>query len=499
MHRFSLAPAFVAFALVALCASAWAGQPPTPPANVDWEKQLADFKSDDAEKQKAAEQVFLDAGSRGFNELSALQRSDNAALVKRANELREKINQKSVQLFNEVVGLKQKIDTEPLSVPALQELQKKWLGVASYASQNAIKQNCFQLAHQAQSQIQTVQQTNKELAELDEQLKKTPPEQKQHIASLNLTRATSLRTVQRVADAIAAAQEGLAAGGQTCRHSPALLRLLAELHLQKQDYKNAEPVCQQILKDHPRSLDVKFAHSSLIEISSATQRWDEALARAKEFLTAFPVDETAQESATSLLDTLKENHDYARVGPLADWLVQTLPIDRVDPEVARYAAAWSEYLLKDLVKAERLYQSLQLNYADVMPAEEVAGALVRVKAKAGGTFGKEPAEGDEGPAGALARFLKAIRTRDAKLLVTVVPKDEAKNYEELLDSGEMIPPITFGDFILKEAKLEEDKNNATLTVDYFDAGCDKPTPLPQKAVKEDGQWKIRWSGPKAEE
>ena len=55
------------------------------------------------------------------------------------------------------------------------------------------------------------------------------------------------------------------AGGKNCRLTPAALKLLAELYTNRKDHKNLEAVCGRIIKDYPRSLEVKFAHKSLVD------------------------------------------------------------------------------------------------------------------------------------------------------------------------------------------------------------------------------------------
>ncbi|MFH0938993.1 MAG: hypothetical protein V1899_06910 [Planctomycetota bacterium] len=470
-----------------------------PSQTVNWDRHLADFQSAVAEKQVAAAQVFLESGSSGYNELGALLKHADADVVKRAAALREQINRRSMQLFSEMAGRRQKVDSEPLTASALQELHKGWLRVAAYAPQSSFKQNCFQQAVEAQQLAQTVEATNKELALLDEELKKLTNEQTVGRAATQLSRANALKMLQRDADAIGAAQATLDIGGKECRHAPAALKLLVELHLRRQDLKNAEVFSRRILQDHPRSLEVKFAHQSLMDLLVCGDRWDEAFQQVKSFIGAFPLDSDAQDQAYSLLESLMNADDYNRVAALTDWLMNILPMDRLTLDVPKYAGGCSEYVLKDQAKAARIYKLILDKFADVVSAADMNAALSRVQVKAEGKFPKEPVETDEGPAGALARLLKAVRDRDSKTLALVLSKDQAEQAEQLLAAENFISSITFADYIVKATKVAEDANHATLTLDHYTPSAALPESMEQTAVKEDGQWKIEWKNQKGDE
>ena len=146
-------------------------------------------------------------------------------------------------------------------------------------------------------------------------------------------------------------------------------------------------------------------------------------------------------------------------------------------------------------KAEIAYKALAVDYADVVKASEVDAVLKRIKAKMDGTFPKEPKAGDEGPAGTLAQYLAAVRARDAKLLAAVVPADEAVEAAGKLtcEECELIHSVTFADYILKKATIDGD--NAEIALDYYDTASNTPRTIVEKAIKEKGAWKIKWSDP----
>ena len=187
-----------------------------------------------------------------------------------------------------------------------------------------------------------------------------------------------------------------------------------------------------------------------------------------------------------------------RAGALAEWLLETLPLDRMVPDIPKLAGRCNEYLLKDFAKAEKMYQLLQDQYPDAVSVAELAAALARVKLKAQGKFPAEPAETDDGPAGALAKFLKAFRKRDGKALAGIVPKSEADKYENLAATGEGVFEALFADFVITAIKLDDKQESAVLSLDHYDSAASKPVQLTQKAVKEDGQWKIQWNSPQGE-
>jgi len=481
-------------------------QPPAPPApaasapqaNINWLKELADFQSADPEKQKAAAQVFLEAGAHGHELLGTLLKNSDQKIVARAKELRQQLEKQAAQVFEEATTQAQKVESEPLTAAALRELQQAWLRAGASACDERIKRYCQQSAASIPQRLKELEDTIQELASLEAQLQALTPGPSVMRASLQMRRANSLKSLQREEEALQAAQAALEAGGKDCRLTPGALKFLGEIYSQRKDHKNLESICERIIKDYPRSLEVKFARQSLVECSAAENRWDDAVKQAKEFVDAFPLDEDAQEQAYSLLGALTNDEgDYLRAHELAKWLLQTLPLDRIAPAVPKLAGLCDEYLLKDLTAAKKMHEVRRDKFTDAVNVAEEDAQLARLQKKADGKFPAEPAENDEGPAGALAKFLKAFRKKDSKAVAAVVPKKEAGKYEEQLAKGEGLFEAVFADFVLTGVKLDDKKESATLTIQCYDSASGVPSPLTQRAIKEDGQWKIEWNLPAA--
>jgi len=310
-----------------------------------------------------------------------------------------------------------------------------------------------------------------------------------------------LKTLQRDADMLAAAQDAAQNSGKEGRFTPVALKLQAEAYVRLEDNAKLEAVCHTILAEYPRSLETKFAHQSLLSLLSDARRWDDAVRQAQAFFSAFPVDQEAQEAVCGLLENLmNEERDYARAGPLAEWLVQALPPDRLKPDALKYSGGCAEYVFRDFAKSERAYVLLRDRFADAVSTDDMNAALARVRMKSEGKFPKEPRDTDAGLAGVFARFLKAARLRDAKALESLVPKNDVKDFTERLGdtTEELIPTLVFADFILKKADTDDAAGKGKLLFDYFESSSDKPKPLTEEAVKEDGQWKICWQDPEEE-
>ncbi|MCY3023320.1 MAG: hypothetical protein NTW87_30445 [Planctomycetota bacterium] len=495
-------------ALCLSCSAAARAEEPKPPAPqppkvvsanpmgvTDWTPHLRDFQSADAARQQAATQVFLDAGARGHAVLNAFLKNASPDVVKRATEARQEIDARSWKMYQDVAAEHGKLRKQPLTAAALENMRQAYMRMGMYASPVQLKQLSFQTAAELQKTIKAVEEAGTELAALDVQLQAAPEPKGLARAGIQLQRASALKTLQRDADMLAAARDAVAASGRDGRHTPGALKLEAEACSRVEDAKGLEAACRRLLTEYPRSLEVKFAQRTLIDLLSASQKWDEAMQQAKAFLAAFPVDEEAQDAAYSLLDTLRnDERDFVRLAAMAEWLMGALPLDRLKPEVPKYSGGCNEYIFRDCAKAARAYTMLRDGFTDLVSVEDMNAALARLKAKTEGKFPKEPLETDPGAAGAFARFLKAIRTRDAKALAAVAAKDEADDLVERLgdSSDDLLPTILFADFVLKQVQENEAKDAAKLTLDYYEASASKPKTVTQEAVKEGAQWKIKW-------
>jgi tetratricopeptide (TPR) repeat protein len=499
IHRLIAIPALL------LASQAFAEQNPPPNPNlpkieapaapvVDWPQMLKDFQGGDAAKQEAAAKVFFDSGSRGHSELAALLKHENKAIAKRAGELRDKIEQRSQEIYRQAMDLHNKIQMEPLSAENYKKLGDSWLAAAGYVTKSDFKQVCFQQVLESKKAAQRLEQNLKQLAQLDDMIKALKPEQAVERSAHLLSRAEMLNTLRRFPDAIKDT-EAVAAADNTKRFTPQALKLQATLRLQLQDTEKGFADCRRILQEFPRSTEVKAAHQLLIENLQAIPKLDEAIAQVKLFAEAFPLDEDAQSAVDGMLASLAEEHDFARIASFTDWMQNTLPPSRLSADVFKYGGAAHEFVLKDYARAAQAYETLRDKYSDQIDAVHLIAALKRLKAKQDGVFPKEPVETDAGPAGALAKFLKSVRTRSVAGIKTLVPKADAEKFSQILEisGGEFVTNTIVASYIVKEVKAAEGANEAQLILDYYNFDADQPEPVTQRAVKEDGVWKISWT------
>jgi tetratricopeptide (TPR) repeat protein len=502
------APATLLFVLTAACVSAeqTPNVPPTnphalppPPAQVDWKQKLQDFQSTDAAIQQAATNTFLASGFPGYSQIASLLTHENKDVVARATEVRKQLEQRSQAIFQQTVELHTKMQDQPLSAENYKQLGEAWLAATPYIVKNDQRQICFQQAAESKNAIARLDQMNKQLAALDNALAEMKPEQAVERSSHLQSRAELLQNLQRFPDAIKAA-ELIIASDKTGRFVPAALKLQASLHMRIGEIDKGAAACQRILQEFPRSLEVKSAHQLLIENLIGQKKIDEAIDQVKQFYAACPIDEDAQESIDSMLNYLTEEHDFKRIAGFTDWMQKTLPVNRCSANVYKYGGAANEYLLRDYVKAELSYTVLREKYTDEMEIEHLDNALRRLKAKKMGVFPKESTDADAGVAGVLAQFLKAVRTRDVAAVKMLVPRAEQANFANILgqSGGEFVTEMIVGDFIVKELK-PEGATDMTLVLDHYGFNADQPEKMEQKAVKEDGEWKILWDVDAGEE
>jgi len=459
----------------------------------DWERHLFDFQAADAEKQKTAMQAFVDSGMRGFNEMQKFVNSANADIAARAKQVQTEINKQSWERYTQCAALKTKVDNEPLTVPALQHLLKAWMAASTYSSQNALRQSGFQQASATQKQIQEVEGAQRNLTQHDESLKQTPETHKIARAGIQLDRANAFKILHRWDELIAACNTALEQGGPHWRLKPATLKMLVEAFESKQDSKSAGTYASRIIKEHPRSLEVKFAHENLLDTMVVDAQWPQAIEQLKAFYAACPIDSDVNDKILGTLSTMMdEHHEYKHVAVLAEWIIATLPRERLSPDAPKFAGGTSEYVLKDYSRAEKYYHMLGELFGDMVDPKDIDIVIVRVKQKAEGKFPKEPSETDAGPAGALARFLKAIRAKDRKAAAAAVIKEDAASYAEGDDLDNLIPGVTFADYIVKKVDIDEPAGRAVLTIDFYDASSATPQEITQDAVNEDGVWKMEW-------
>lgn len=474
--------------------------PLNPQQPSDMRPVLEDFQGADPAKQQAAAKTLLDAGSRGYTSLAPLLKHSHPDVAKRANELRGQIDAQSLKMYRDIEAERQNLQKQPLTVEGLEKLRQSWISLAVYASQNALRQFGIKNANELNVTIEGVKTAGAQIIEFDKELNANKDLKGLARALIQTERANALKTLQRDAEALSAAQDAVASSGKTGRHTPGALKIQAEIYSRQEDVKNLEAICKTLVQDQPRSLEVKFAHKTLLELFSGDQRMDEALASAKAYLAAFPVDKDVEDDVYGLMDTLMDDvQDYTRVASLTDTLIEMLPNSRLRPEVGKLNGGCYEYVFKDYAKALRGYSLLRDQFTDAIDPTDMTAAITRLQAKIAGTFPREAAETDAGPAGALAKFLKAMRTYDQKLIVEAVPKADAEEYVETMKDGgdDRVPGLTFADFIVRRVDIDEKAATAKIQIDYFEAGSVKPTALTQSAVKEGETWKMQWEDPES--
>ena len=499
--RFGYCILLLSFLLSALPGRAEQAKPIPPQTVTDWTPYLTGLQSADKAKQEEAAKFFVDAGGRSYLVLDPLLKHSDEDIKQQVARIKEQIEARSTKLYEEACAEQVGLRRQPLTTAAIENARQAFLRLAVYTPQNPLRQLGYQNAAELQKTAQDVEAAGQQLAALDKQLQDTPATQGLLRAGLQMERANALKTLQRDADTLAAAQDAAQLSGKDGRFTPAALRFQAEAYLRQEDNPKLEAACRAILTDYPRSLEVKFAHQTLLNLLAAANRGDEAVREAREFLTALPLDQDAQDAVFFYLDELmSETRDYVRAGQLADWLMDTLPLDRLKIEAVNCSAGCNEYVAHDYAKAIRAYTLLHDRFPDLMKAEEMSAALARVKLKQEGKFGQEPGAADPEPAGTFARFLKASRSRDLKALEELVPKDKLKDFTAHLadDMEDLAPALVFADFILKQVVADEAAGKARLLFDYYEPSSNKPKPLTEEAVKEDGKWKINWQDPEEE-
>lgn len=461
----------------------------------DWAPYLADFQSSDVAKQEAAAQAFLNAGQLGYNNLGTLLTSTDAALLKRVKELRAKIDTRSYKLYSDADQLRERVFSKPLEIDTLEDLKSKWTEVGVYSSVLEVKQRAFQTLSEIKRAIGNVDAAKRKLKDLEADFKVIPPPQGLYLASLLISRAEAYKLLLRDKDVLGSAQEAEQASGKTGRLTPVALRIQIEAFQRLADFEDMRTTCRRLLTAFPRAIEVRFARQAIIDSLVRERRFDDAIRELKDAFAAFPIDEEFQQSLTSLLSSLMDQeHDYKRVADLSEWALGALPLERIDADIPKCFGGCNEYVTRDFTKAERGYTLLHEYFPDMIDPKDVDKVLERLKLKAAGKFPKEPAEKDGGPQGALAGFLRAVRTRDAKALTDFVPVEEAEGFKQELDTpgNTFVPLLTFSDVIVRNVELSPKKDSAILFIDiYPSAGLIAKSAI-QSAFFEGDKWKIRW-------
>jgi hypothetical protein len=461
----------------------------------EWERFLVDFQGDNVEKQKVATQALNDSGARGFNEVTKFLTSPNADLAKRAKQLQAAINLKSFEHFSATTAYMNKVESAPLTVPALKDLQKAWIATATYSSAPPIRQESAKQANTIQQLIHSVEAAQVTVEQQDKLLTETPEVHKLQRASILLDKAKALKTLRRHEEIVATVNKALDMCGPQWRQKSAALRLLIESSEAKLDSKMSSLFARRILAEHPHSLDAKFAYDTLVSSAMADGQWAEAFQLLKSLYAVCSLDTEVNDRIFSVLNELHSEHrEYTHVAAMSEWICTTLSQERLTPETLLLAGNCSEYVIHDYVKSEKYYRQLGDVFSDVVDPKDLDVVLARIKRKAEGKFPKEPTLTEEGVAGVFAKFLKAIRTRDFKTAAALAPKDEVDQYESGENVEGLIAGLTFADFILQKVTLDEKGERATLTIDLYEADSNTPKPLTQIAIKEDGVWKILWNG-----
>jgi tetratricopeptide (TPR) repeat protein len=461
----------------------------------DWKPILDDFQGSDPARQQVAIKTLVDAGNSGFQNVTPLLKKNDEALSKRVKEVQRQIEARSGEMYQAVCAKHVQLLSKPLEAAPLEQLAIEWDQLFAYTPNPRLQRDAWQYANDMRRRSKNVEAANQKLTEVDNELVKDPAPAGIARASLLVNRSEMLMALQRYKDALISAQDAITAGGKTGRMTPLALKILAENHARLNDTEHARGACNTILADFPRSLEVHFAHQAILDSYIQDRRWDDAIRQLKAFMAAFPIDEDAQQAANGLLRVLMDDeHDYRHATDLAEWLMANLPLERIPMDVPRCFGGCNEYVFKDYNRAERGYAMLRDSFADSLDVNEIKVVIERVKLKASGKFPKEPDVKDDGPAGALAQFLRAVRTRDAKALSELVLADKIKEMAGRLTSStdSLVTAVTFSDVTVKHIEMSSNRDSALMFVDVYPSASMEPKSMFEAAMIEDGKWRIRW-------
>lgn len=439
--------------------------------------------------------AFINAGNCGYATVTTLLKKNDAELSRRVKDVQHQIEQRSNGMYEAVCGKHVQVLSQPLDSLALEQLAIEWEHFMAYTPAPQRQREAWQFANDMHRRSKSTDAATQKLAELDKQLAKQPEPAGVFRASILINRAEMLMTLQRNKDVLATTQDAITAGGKNGRMTPLALKIQAETQLRLNDTEHARAACNTILSGFPRSLEVHFAQQAILDSYIQERRWNDALQQVKVYLAAFPIDEDAQQAANGLLKVLMDDeHDYEHATELAEWMMSALPLERISMDVPRCFGGCNEYVFKDYNKAERGYAMLRDDFSDAIDINDIKTVIDRVKTKAGGMFPKEPAESDDGPAGALAHFLKAVRARDRKAIGELVPADLMKEFAGRIANvnDSLVPSVTFADVIVRNVEMSGNKDSALMFVDVYSSASTQPKAMFETAMVEDGKWRIRW-------
>lgn len=462
---------------------------------IDWKPILEDFQGSDTVRQQAAAKTIVDAGNSGYINVTALLKKNDEALSNRVKDVQRQIEQRSSEMYQAVCAKHVELLAKPLVAAPLEQLAIEWEHLFSYTPIPQLQRDAWQFANDMHRRSKNVETATQKLTDLDNELVKDPVPTGVLRSSLLINRAEMLMALQRHKDALVTTQDAITAGGKNGRLTPLALKIQAETHMRLNDTEHARGACNTIIADFPRSLEVHFAQQAILDSYIQERRWDDAFRQLKVYISVFPIDEDAQQAANGLLKVLMDDeHDYKHALELAEWMLASLPIERIAMDVPRCFGGCNEYVFKDYNKAERGYAMLRDNFADAVEINEIKAVIDRVKLKASGKFQKEPNISDEGPAGALAQFLKAVRTRDAKAIGELVLADKIKEFAARVANSNdaLVASVTFADVIVKHVEMSSNKDSALLFVDVYPSASVEPKAMFEAAMIEDGKWRIRW-------
>ncbi|HLX61042.1 MAG TPA: hypothetical protein VKX17_07145, partial [Planctomycetota bacterium] len=328
--------------------------PPNPPAPKpvpgmasELNLLVTDLLNGDAAKRDAAGKGLVAKGQPAHRILGQLINNADADVAKRAKEIREQIEKRGIQLYQDASLLQSKLDSAPLTPASLDEVRKAWLVVGAYAAQNEIRQAAVQAAQMIKARQDGVEAANKSIADSDAQLAANPASPLIR-ASLQMARAEALQALQRFDEALKAAQDAYEDGGKDWRRAPEALRAQVELQQRKLDNAKVEALCKKIVADYADTFEARFAYGVLADSDMYVEdkRWDEAVEAVKKFIGACPLEEDAQDAADKLLEQLfTKNRDYPRTYGFAGWLKGRLPLSRLKPDMLLALAYCSEYAM----------------------------------------------------------------------------------------------------------------------------------------------------------
>lgn len=470
--------------------------PPKPEELRAW---LEDFFGAEENKRAVAEERLVEAGSPVWNMLQAKSKGADAdADAQRAKALCKRIEAKAATMFRELAQQRNVTYGGELKPEALNALYQATMRFIPYAPQPEFRNFGIRWARQFQTDEQNVRTAAQALERIAERFRSNPEPTPAERVGLEAERFEHLLTCRREQEAEQAAEKALAGlEAQLNRHAPKVLARLAHMYRRQRLAEKQMEVGERLLKEHPNSAEIADAHEILMDALMSMEKWEQAVKQAVAYLHDCPRSERTWEKTFELLRFLEEECLWACAADFAQTLCKIVPLSGLSADVLRIAGVCAEYVAKDYKIAAEYYRKLSQAFPDQYDSAEMEAACRRVADKAAGKFPLEPQTDAVGPVGTFAKFLAAVRGRDAQALKELLAAEVLEEVsDDLTESAEeMVPAFLFADFAL--VKVDERADKAMLTIEYRPWNELKPSALQINAVGQAQSdpktaWRLDW-------